>query len=266
MNIFTMLFTEILYRPIFNLLVVFLDIFWWNLWIAIILLTLTIRFLLIKQSSAWNNMQKWMADLQPKLNEIQEKYKDNPEMLSKETMKVFKQDGKWPLKGCLMLLIQIPVFLWLYYVVRKISANQIPWERLYSFFRNFWNYYLDPENIKTTFLGMNLLITQNRTLTIIAAVFTFLQMKLTTLVKPSTPTALPWWQKAPDMNKMMWFMNIFMTIIMWSFVYQTQSAVGLYIVTTTLFSTVQYLIQYKALLLVKRSEFKNKWKGIVINN
>jgi len=37
-------------------------------------------------------MQKGMADLQPKLNEIQEKYKDNPEMLSKETMKVFKQD------------------------------------------------------------------------------------------------------------------------------------------------------------------------------
>lgn len=266
MNIFTMLFTEVLYRPIFNLLVVFLDIFGWNLWIAIILLTLTIRFLLIKQSSAWNNMQKGMADLQPKLNEIQEKYKDNPELLSKETMKVFKQDGKWPLKGCLMLLIQIPVFLWLYYVVKKISENQIPWERLYSFFRNFWNYYLDPENIKTSFLGMNLLISQNWTLTIIAAAFTFLQMKLTTLVKPSTPTALPWWQKAPDMNKMMWFMNIFMTVIMWSFVYQTQSAVGLYIVTTTLFSTIQYLIQYKALLLVKRSEFKNKWKWIIINN
>ncbi|MFZ2151060.1 MAG: YidC/Oxa1 family membrane protein insertase [Candidatus Absconditicoccaceae bacterium] len=261
-----MLFTEILYRPIFNLLVVFLDIFGGNLGIAIILLTLTIRFLLIKQSSAGNNMQKGMADLQPKLNEIQEKYKDNPEMLSKETMKVFKQDGKGPLKGCLMLLIQIPVFLGLYYVVRKISANQIPGERLYSFFRNFGNYYLDPENIKTTFLGMNLLITQNRTLTIIAAVFTFLQMKLTTLVKPSTPTALPGGQKAPDMNKMMGFMNIFMTIIMGSFVYQTQSAVGLYIVTTTLFSTVQYLIQYKALLLVKRSEFKNKGKGIVINN
>lgn len=261
-----MLFTEILYRPIFNLLVVFLDIFGWNLGIAIILLTLTIRALLIKQSSAWNNMQKWMADLQPKLNEIQEKYKDSPEMLSKETMKVFKQDGKWPLKWCLMLLIQIPVFLWLYYVVRKISANEIPADRLYSFFRGFGNYYLDPENIKTTFLGMNLLITQNRTLTIIAAVFTFLQMKLTTLVKPATPAQLPWWQKAPDMNKMMWFMNIFMTFIMGSFVYQTQSAVGLYIVTTTLFSTVQYLIQYKALLLAKRSEFKSKWKGIIINN
>lgn len=266
MNIFSLLFTEILYRPIFNLLVVFLAIFGWNLGIAIILLTLTIRALLIKQSSAWNNMQKGMADLQPKLNEIQEKYKDNPEMLSKETMKVFKQDWKWPLKWCIMLLIQIPVFLWLYYVVRRISENQIPWERLYSFFWGFWNYYLDPANIKTMFLGMDLLASKNWTLTIIAALFTFLQMKLTTLVKPATPSQIPWWQKVPDMNKMMWFMNIFMTIIMGSFVYQTQAAVGLYIVTTTLFSTVQYLIQYRVLLTAKRMEFKNKGKWIIIWN
>jgi len=55
-------------------------------------------------------------------------------------------------------------------------------------------------------------------------------------------------------------MNIFMTIIMGSFVYQTQAAVGLYIVTTTLFSTVQYLIQYRVLLTAKRMEFKNKGK------
>ncbi|MCF7834766.1 YidC/Oxa1 family membrane protein insertase [Candidatus Gracilibacteria bacterium] len=266
MSIFTLLFTEILYRPIFNLLVVFLDIFGGNLGIAIILLTLAIRFLMIKQSSAGNNMQKGMADLQPKLHEIQEKYKDNPEMLSKETMKVFKQDGKGPLKGCLMLLIQLPVFIGLYFVVRKISANEIQSERLYSFFRNFGNSYLDPENIKTTFLGMDLLTTKNITLTILAAVFTFLQMKLTTIVKPNTPTALPGGQKAPDMNKMMGFMGIFMTFIMGSFVYQTQAAVGLYIVTTTLFSSVQYLIQYRALLRAKRQEYKNKGKGIILNN
>lgn len=206
-----------------------------------------------------------MADLQPKLHEIQEKYKDNPEMLSKETMKVFKQDGKWPLKWCLMLLIQLPVFIWLYFVVRKISANEIPWDRLYSFFRDFGNQYLDPQNINTNFLWIDLLATKNITLTVLAALFTYLQMKLTTLVKPQTPS-LPWWQKVPDMNKMMWFMGIFMTFIMWSFVYQTQAWVWLYIVTTTLFSTVQYLVQYRALLRVKWQEFKNKWKWIVIWN
>jgi membrane protein insertase Oxa1/YidC/SpoIIIJ len=53
-----MLFTEILYRPIFNILAVFLAIFGGNLGIAIVLLTITIRLLMVKQSTAGNDMQK----------------------------------------------------------------------------------------------------------------------------------------------------------------------------------------------------------------
>jgi len=43
-------------------------------------------------------MQKGMGALQPKLTEIQEKYKDDPKKLSEETMKVFKTDGKGAFK------------------------------------------------------------------------------------------------------------------------------------------------------------------------
>jgi YidC/Oxa1 family membrane protein insertase len=93
MNLFTLLFTEILYRPVFNLLIVFLAIFGGNLGIAIVLLTIVVRLLMVKQSGMGNDMQKGMADLQPKLTEIQEKYKDDPKKLSAETMKVFKTHG-----------------------------------------------------------------------------------------------------------------------------------------------------------------------------
>jgi membrane protein insertase Oxa1/YidC/SpoIIIJ len=55
-----MLFSEILYRPIFNILAVFLAVFDGNLGIAIILLTVTIRLLMIKQTLAGNDMQKGM--------------------------------------------------------------------------------------------------------------------------------------------------------------------------------------------------------------
>jgi len=89
-----MLFTEILYRPIFNILAVFLSIVGGNLGIAIVLLTVLIRLLMIKTTLAGNDMQKGMGALQPKLTEIQEKYKDDPKKLSEETMKVFKTDGK----------------------------------------------------------------------------------------------------------------------------------------------------------------------------
>lgn len=264
MNIFMLLFTEILYRPIFNILVIFLAIFWGNLGIAIVLLTLTIRLLMIKQTLAGNDMQKGMSNLQPKLNAIQEKYKDDKKKLSEETMKVFKTDGKGAFKGCLMMLIQIPVFIGLYFVVRKISANQIPTERLYSFMHGIGVQYLDPANIKHHFLGMDLLATKNIALTIAAAVFTYLQTKFTTLAKPPTPTVPG--QKTPDMGKMMWFMNIFLVFMIGSFVYTMKAAVGLYIVTTTLFSVVQYGYQYRVLL-------KTEWKiwigggkkGIVVN-
>ncbi|MEI6775003.1 MAG: hypothetical protein WCL18_09925 [bacterium] len=55
-----MLFTEILYRPIFNILAIFLAIFGGNLGVAIILLTVTIRLLMVKQTLAGNDMQKGM--------------------------------------------------------------------------------------------------------------------------------------------------------------------------------------------------------------
>lgn len=269
MNIFVLLFTEILYRPIFNLLVVFLGIFGGNLGIAIILLTLLIRLLMIKQTLAGNDMQKGMGALQPKLAEIQEKYKDDPKKVSEETMKVFKSDGKWAFKGCLMMLIQIPVFIGLYYVVRRISVNDIPLDRLYSFFNGFGAHFVGPDvlangTIKTTFLGMDLLATKNIALTLIAALFTYLQTKFTTLAKPATPT-IPW-QKTPDMGKMMWFMNIFLVIMIASFVYSMNAAVGLYIVTTTLFSVVQYGWQYRAILQAKWIEWTSKGKKWVVIN
>lgn len=263
-----MLFTEILYRPIFNILAVFLAIFGGNLGIAIILLTITIRLLMVKQTLAGNDMQKGMWALQPKLNEIQEKYKDDPKKLSEETMKVFKTDGKGAFKGCLMMIIQIPVFIWLYYVIRHMAAATIPPEWLYSFFHSFGARFVEPNAlttgvIQTHFLGMDLLATKNIALTIIAAVFTYLQTKLTTLAKPATPNVPG--QKVPDMGKMMWFMNIFLVFMIGSFVYTMQTGVGLYIVTTTVFSVAQYAWQYRALLRAKRIERTSKGKGIVIS-
>lgn len=261
-NLFAILGTQLIMRPIFNLLVVFLAIFGWNLWLAVIVLTLVIRFAMIRITSAGNQMQSWMWALQPKLEEIQEKYKDDPKKLSEETMKVFKKEWKWPLKWCLMMFVQLPVFIWLFYTVRKLSEWTIPESWLYSFFYSFGNKYvsglaLDDGSINHHFLGMDLLATKNIVLTAITVVFTYLQMKLTNLVKPQTP-AVPWNEKMPDMSKMMWMMTVFMVFMIWTFVYSTYAVIGIYITTTTLFSVAQYAIQYRSLLKAKRLEFRNK--------
>ena len=59
-------------------------------------------------------------------------------------------------------------------------------------------------------------------------------------------------------------MNVFMVFMIGSVVYSMQSGIGLYIVTTTLFSVVQYTIQYKALLKAKFKEWRNKGQNVVI--
>lgn len=105
-----------------------------------------------------------------------------------------------------MMLIQIPVFIGLYYVIRHMAAADIPQEWLYSFFNSFGARFIESDAlttgvIKTHFLGMDLLGTKNIVLTILAAIFTFFQTKLTTLAKPETPKVPG--QKVPDMGKMM---------------------------------------------------------------
>jgi inner membrane protein oxaA len=98
MSVFGALWAEFLYRPIFNLLVVFLAIFGGNMGVAIVLLTLLVRLLLLRNSMAGANMSKGMSSIQPKMEEIQEKYKDDPKKLSEETMKLLKKEGAGPMK------------------------------------------------------------------------------------------------------------------------------------------------------------------------
>jgi len=262
MNPIKLLLVEIVYRPIFNLLIVFLGIFQWNMWIAIIALTLTIRLLLIKTSIAQNDMQKQMTDIQPKLHEIQEKYKNDPQKLSEETMKILKVHWGGPLKWCIMMLVQIPVFFWLFYVIRDFSNKALSTlvnESLYSFFSFIPQNILNINNINHIFLWMDLLASKNIILWIITAILIFIQMKITMLNKPATPQVqAPWMPAMPDMNKMMWFMNIMMVVMMFSFVYSMPSWIWIYMITTTLFTIIQSGIQYKELIKIKLAIFFSK--------
>ena len=259
-----MIWKQLIIRPLFNILIVFLAVFHWNLWRAIIAITLVFRLVLIKFTSASAQMSHNMSDIQPKLNEIQEKYKDDPNRMAEETMKIFKKEWKSPFKWCLRLLIQLPIFAWLYWVIYCMANWQIEADRLYSFFYKFWNQFLPSgiewnSNIMTNFFGIDLLATKNIILAVITAVLMFFQMKLTTLVQPKQPAQkLPTWQNMPNPAKMMWWMSRGMSIFMWFMVYALQAAMWLYMVTTTIFSICQYTRQYRSLLHAKRLEFRDK--------
>ena len=68
-----------------------------------------------------------MQELQPKITALREKYKNDNQRLSRETMKLYKEEGVNPLSGCLPLLLQMPIFIALYNLFGKtIELRQAP--------------------------------------------------------------------------------------------------------------------------------------------
>jgi YidC/Oxa1 family membrane protein insertase len=81
---------------------------------AIIVLTIIIKLMLWPvQNKATNEMRK-MALLSPKMTELREKYKDDPQKMNEEVMKLYREYGVNPFSGCLPMLIQIPIFFGFY--------------------------------------------------------------------------------------------------------------------------------------------------------
>jgi YidC/Oxa1 family membrane protein insertase len=86
--------------------------------IAIILVTLTIKIVLYPLTVKQVKGMKAMQELQPKMKELQEKYKGNPEKLNKEMALLYKESGANPLAGCLPLIVQMPILMGIFYAIR----------------------------------------------------------------------------------------------------------------------------------------------------
>ena len=128
-------FKIILYIPLLNLLVVFYNIVpGHDLAIAIILLTIVIKLLLFPLSRQGIKAQKSLQKLQPKINEIKEKYKDNKEKQTQAIMNFYKENKVNPFSSCLPLLIQLPILIAVFRVFRVgLTDAALP---IYSFIFN----------------------------------------------------------------------------------------------------------------------------------
>lgn len=85
-----------------------------NFGIGIILLTIVIKILFIPLTHKSMKSMKKMQDIQPQLQKLREKFKDNKEELNKATMQLFREYKVSPLSGCWPMFIQLPVFFALY--------------------------------------------------------------------------------------------------------------------------------------------------------
>lgn len=242
------LFNTILYAPFFNLLVFLYNTVAFNdFGIAIILLTLIIRLLLSPLSVKTIKSQKALAELQPKIKEVQEKFKNDPQKQTQEVMGLYRRHKVNPFSGCFPLLIQLPVLIALYRV-SVAGFEETSLSVLYSFIKN-------PDFLNSTSLGFIDLTKKNILLSVIAGAAQFWQTRMSSsfsknsaIPKDQKATAIPQHSAGgrtaePSTNnplgainqQMLYFFPIITIIISMSF----PAGLPLYWIATTLFSIIE---------------------------
>ncbi|MBD3317094.1 MAG: membrane protein insertase YidC, partial [Chitinivibrionales bacterium] len=88
--------------------------------IVILLLTLLSKIVTFPLTQSSLRSMNRMKDLQPKINALREKYKSNPQKMNQKLMALYKEEGVSPLQmGCLPMVLQMPIFISLFVVLRK---------------------------------------------------------------------------------------------------------------------------------------------------
>jgi YidC/Oxa1 family membrane protein insertase len=248
MGFLSSLFNTVLYRPLFNLLILLYKYLPGNdFGIAIIALTVLIKVLLYPLGTRAIRSQKVLSELQPKIKEIQEKYKDNKEKQVKIMMELYKEEKINPLSGFLPILIQLPILLALYRVFWKGLRPEELSSVLYGSI-----FHIDA--INSSFLGLidlsqavrgadHKLIIPNLILIIIVGILQYIQMKM---VAPKTQKAKVKSGGTSQFSDMMqkqmtYFFPIFTIFILW----KLPAALALYWLVTTLFSIIQQYFVFK---------------------
>ncbi|WP_392564635.1 membrane protein insertase YidC [Orbus wheelerorum] len=113
-------------QPLFHLLT-FIQSFVGNWGVAIIIITFIVRGILFPLTRAQYRSMAKMKLLQPRLQGLKERYGDDRKKMSQETMALYKQEKVNPLGGCLPLVVQMPIFLALFYMLgSSVELRQAP--------------------------------------------------------------------------------------------------------------------------------------------
>lgn len=97
-----------------------------NYGLAIVLMTVVIKMALYPLTVKQIKSMKGLQVVQPKMKELQEKYKNNPEKLQKEMAILYKESGVNPLAGCLPLIVQMPILIGIFYAIRDFNYLNTP--------------------------------------------------------------------------------------------------------------------------------------------
>ena len=188
--------------------------------VAIIFLTLVVRGAIFPLSIKQYVSMKAMQELQPKLKELQAKYKDNPQELNQAMMAFYQENKVNPFGGCLPLLIQMPFLIALYTALISKEFTEKVGTQGFLFIESL---------TKVGMVGSNGIHWDNLTLVVLFGVTTFITQKMM-MTDPNDP-----------MQKQMLYMMPVMITAMFVFI-PLPAGVLLYTVVSNLFTMGQYMV------------------------
>jgi len=245
-------FTAIFYAPLYNALILFISIIpLHNVGIAVILFTLIIKIVLFPLSQKSVKTQFEMKQLEPALNELKLKYKDNKQLQAEQTMKLYQEKGINPFSGILLMLIQLPVLMALYYIFLRGGLPNIDHTVIYSFTRI-------PDIINIKLFGIDV-SGKSTIFALLAAVAQFLQMQI---IMPKVPKKVREAGTNPDFKdelsrSMNMQMKYVMPIIIFIIARNFAVVVALYLITSSIFAIGQEIfVKRKSTIALKTGASK----------
>ncbi|MDA0208507.1 MAG: YidC/Oxa1 family membrane protein insertase [bacterium] len=231
------IFFTLFYQPIYNLLVWLYDVLpVADIGIPIIITTILVKAVLFPLTYKSLKANRDMQAIQPKIKEIQEKYKEDREKMATELMAVYKEHKVNPFASCLPILIQLPIFLALFRALRA-GLTEVNGDILYSFVQN-------PETINTVFLGFIELGQISIPLAILAAIAQFFQARQMIAMRPASEVRKKEGARDEDMaasmNKMMVYFMPALTLIIGTT--SLQGGVMLYWLANTILTYILYAL------------------------
>ena len=237
---FHFIFQNFFYAPLYNGMILLLDyIPWINVGVAVILFTCIVKVILFPLSKKSIKTQLEMKLIEPELEIIKAKYKDDKKVQAEKIMAIYKERGINPFSGIVLMLIQLPVLIALYYIFLRGGLPTIDHTTLYSFVKV-------PDSISMMFFGIDV-GAKSTIFAILAALAQFLQMQLTLpkTVKPKPGENKPTGFKDELAKSMNMQMKYVMPIIIFLVAKSFPVVVSLYLITSSLFAVGQELYMKK---------------------
>ncbi|MBI2096315.1 MAG: membrane protein insertase YidC [Candidatus Taylorbacteria bacterium] len=237
-------FSAIFYRPLYNGLVFLLSVFpFLDAGLAIIIFTIIIKFALFPLSKKSIKTQLVMKSVQPEVDKIKEKHKNDRERQARELLNFYRGNDINPFSGFFLILIQFPILLALYWVFYKGGLDPINTGLLYSFV-------MPPVDFDHSFLSIWNISERSVPLALTAAAVQYLQIKFSMPIG-STPAG----EKSfgADLAKMMQLQMKYVFPVIIYFIAHTSGGLALYLITSSLFAVGQELYMRKNLKSGKTS-------------